>query len=303
MCASPVARASPTRRSSDRRESPPVGRALSGQASLKPPSSRASAAPATTGAWRIQEEKGCGGRRWRPRRASVCDRRCLLRSMGSFRRRRLPTSPRTCSAASRVAGSPASRPSSPIPSGSAVRVARRAENDHYIDRRAVMKQVLAVICIALVSVGAAVASTGKAGKKVVWTESKAERSVLDGATVRLATEDRVALEAELRPAIALYKALALESTLTGHIQDADAYYEEAYRYSRALARCAAWPADRQRGLHGIGRRGRLDSASAPSGATSRPGRSRFRRSGTRMMVSRPTTSSRGRSARSRPNWT
>ena len=104
-----------------------------------------------------------------------------------------------------------------------------------------MKQVLAVICIALVSVGAAVASTGKAGKKVVWTESKAERSVLDGATVRLATEDRVALEAELRPAIALYKALALESTLTGHVQDADAYYQEAYRYSRALA-------DVQRGL-------------------------------------------------------
>lgn len=104
-----------------------------------------------------------------------------------------------------------------------------------------MKQVLAVICIALVSVGAAVASTGKAGKRVVWTESKAERSVLDGATVRLATEDRVTLEAELRPAIALYKALALESTLTGHVQDADAYYQEAYRYSRALA-------DVQRGL-------------------------------------------------------
>ena len=98
-----------------------------------------------------------------------------------------------------------------------------------------MKQLVAVICIALVSVGAAVASTDKASKKAAWTETKAERFVLDDATVRLATEDRVALEAELRPAAALYKALALESSLTGYITDANAYYELSNAYSRALS--------------------------------------------------------------------
>ena len=118
-----------------------------------------------------------------------------------------------------------------------------------------MKQVVAVICIALVSVGAAVASTGKAGKKAVWTESKAERFVLDGATVRLATEDRVALEAELRPAAALYKALALESTLTGYIHGRERVLRGGVRILARPVPMCAWPADRQRGLHGIGRRG------------------------------------------------
>ena len=165
-----------------------------------------------------------------------------------------------------------------------------------------MKQVLAVICIALVSVGAAVASTGKAGKNMVWTESKAERSVLDGATVRLATEDRVALEAEFRPAVALYKALALESTLTGHVQDADAYYEEAYRYSRALADVQRGLPIEQRGLHGIGRRGRLDSLRhLPVQRHVRVARDSG--VGLARMASLPTTRSRGRSARSRPSST
>ena len=113
MCGSPARRASPTRRSSDPGERPPSGRALSGQAGLKPPSSRASAAPATTGAWRIQEENGMRRTAMDARRASVCGRRCPVRSMGSSRRRTSPTSPCTCSAASPVAGSPASRPSSP----------------------------------------------------------------------------------------------------------------------------------------------------------------------------------------------
>jgi hypothetical protein len=98
-----------------------------------------------------------------------------------------------------------------------------------------MKQVVAVICVALVSVGAAVASTGEAAKKAAWTESKAERYVLNGPRVTLAAEDRAALEAELRPAAALYKALALESTLTGDIDNANVYYEVAYTYSRALS--------------------------------------------------------------------
>ncbi len=98
-----------------------------------------------------------------------------------------------------------------------------------------MKQLVAVICIALVSVGAAVASTDKAGKKAAWTESKAERLVLNDATVRLPAADRAALEAELRPAVVLYKSLALEATLVGANEDATAYYEIAYRYSRALA--------------------------------------------------------------------
>ncbi len=102
-----------------------------------------------------------------------------------------------------------------------------------------MKTIVLIICVALVSVGASAASTGKAGKKAAWTESKAEKLVLNGATVRLATEDRVALEEELVRGAALNQALALETSLTGYGAGevaASTYLELAYEYSRALSK-------------------------------------------------------------------
>ena len=165
-----------------------------------------------------------------------------------------------------------------------------------------MKQVLAVICIALVSVGAAVASTGKAGKKVVWTESKAERPCWTAR--RSASRPKIALRSRRSSARRLRctRRSALESTLTGHVQDADAYYQEAYRYSRALA-------DVQRGLPidsvdcmgsgvaaGLTRFGTF-RCNVMSGSLEIPAFA------TQRMASLPTTSSRGRSARSRPSST
>ena len=99
-----------------------------------------------------------------------------------------------------------------------------------------MKTVAVIICLAFVGAGAAVASTGKAGKKATWTESKAERQVLRGATVRLPAEDRVALEAEVRPLVLLYEMLAMASALGEYDGDATVYYEQASKYSRILDR-------------------------------------------------------------------
>ena len=98
-----------------------------------------------------------------------------------------------------------------------------------------MKQVVVIICCALVSV-AAVGSTNAAGKKPAWTESKAERFVLNRATVRLAAEDRAALEGELGQAVELYWMLALDATLAGDGHGANVYVDPAHRYGRALAR-------------------------------------------------------------------
>ena len=97
-----------------------------------------------------------------------------------------------------------------------------------------MKQAMVIICFALmVGVGATTA-TGAAGKKAAWTEAKAERFVRGEATVRLPAAERAALEAEFRPLVALYRLLAIESSVTGDIANSDAYYELAHRYSRAL---------------------------------------------------------------------
>ncbi len=119
-----------------------------------------------------------------------------------------------------------------------------------------MKLIVVVVCLALASVGTAVASTG--ADKKAWTESKAERLVLSGATVRLSAEDRQALEAELRSGAAIYRALALEAQLTGYIQDSNGYYQEAYAYSRALAKV-------QRGLA-------IDTADCMGSGTAADGR-------------------------------
>lgn len=99
-----------------------------------------------------------------------------------------------------------------------------------------MRQVLLVICVALVvGAGTAAASSDVAKEKAAWTESKAERFVRSDATVRLPAADRAALEAEFRPLVVLYRLLAVESQLTGQIADSDTYYELAQMYSRALA--------------------------------------------------------------------
>ncbi len=78
-----------------------------------------------------------------------------------------------------------------------------------------MRNVVVIICLALVSAGVAVASPGETSKKAAWTVSKAERNVLSGATVRLATEDRAALEEELRRGMVLNQALAAEAAADG----------------------------------------------------------------------------------------
>ncbi len=103
-----------------------------------------------------------------------------------------------------------------------------------------MKHAMVIICFALaVGVGTAAASTGEASKKAAWTESKAERQVLSGATVRLATEDRAALEEELRRGLVLNEALAAEAAVTGYglgELGGSVYLDRAYAYSRALAK-------------------------------------------------------------------
>ncbi len=123
-----------------------------------------------------------------------------------------------------------------------------------------MKRIVVVACLALLSLGAAVASTNAAGKKAAWTESKAERQVLRGATVRLPAEDRVALEAEFRPLVALYQMLAMASAVDGQHEDSTAYNEQANEYSRILDRA-------QRGLS-------IDTADC-NGSAGAVARSRF----------------------------
>ncbi len=102
-----------------------------------------------------------------------------------------------------------------------------------------MKQAIVIMCVALVSVGGAVASTsadGKEGKKPAWTESKAERFVLKKATVP-AGEGRVALAEELRQAVELYWQLALDATVANQDQDkVSVYVELAQRYGRAMVK-------------------------------------------------------------------
>ena len=89
-----------------------------------------------------------------------------------------------------------------------------------------MKQAIVIICLVLVAcVGTAAASTGVAGKKAAWTESKAERYVLSRATVRLAGEDRAALEEELNQAVELYWTLALDATLANDNDAANIYVD------------------------------------------------------------------------------
>ena len=100
-----------------------------------------------------------------------------------------------------------------------------------------MKRAIVIICLVLVAcVGTAAASTGVAGKKAAWTESKAERYVLSRATVRLAGEDRAALEEELNQAVELYWTLALDATLANDNDAANIYVDLAHRYGRALVR-------------------------------------------------------------------
>ena len=60
--------------------------------------------------------------------------------------------------------------------------------------------------------------------------------MLSRATVRLAAEDRAALEEELGQAVELYWMLALDATLAGDGQGAKIYVDLAHRYGRALAR-------------------------------------------------------------------
>ena len=100
-----------------------------------------------------------------------------------------------------------------------------------------MKQALLIICCMLaVGGGTAAASVESSSKKPkpAWTEAKAERSVLQGATVRLAAEDRAALEAEFRPLAALYQLLVMDTPLGVENQDVAVYSHLAYTYSRLL---------------------------------------------------------------------
>ena len=102
-----------------------------------------------------------------------------------------------------------------------------------------MRNAVVIICLALVSAGAAVASPGEATKKAAWTVSKAERQVLSGATVRLVTEDRAALEEELRRGMVLNQALAAEAAVTGYglgELGGSVYLDRAYAYSLALSK-------------------------------------------------------------------
>jgi hypothetical protein len=121
-----------------------------------------------------------------------------------------------------------------------------------------MKPALLVICVALV-VGAGTATPSVVGKETAaWTESKAERFVRSDATVRLAPEVRAALEAELRPAVTLYRLLAIEASLSGDVEASDAYYELWEMYSRALSKV-------RRGLT-------IDTADCTGSGAAAPGR-------------------------------
>ena len=156
----------------------------------------------------------------------------------------------------------------------------KRENSH--------ENVVVIICLALVGAGAAVASPGEASKKAAWTESKAERQVLSGATVRLATEDRAALEEELRRGMVLNQALAAEPSLTeygvGEV-GGSVYLDRAHAYSRALSKvrrglaidvadCTGWGQAVANGRF-TGFRCRVISESveipSPEPATSQPG--------------------------------
>ena len=172
-----------------------------------------------------------------------------------------------------------------------------------LKRSAVMKQAMVIMCFALVvGVGTAAASND-AKEKAAWTESKAERFVRSDATVRLPAAERAALEAELRPLVALYRLLAIESRLTGDIANSDAYYELAHWYSRALGRCSARPGNRHGRIAMDPAWRQQGVASAPSGAASPPSRSSFRRRSSPRTVSFRRSASRATSARSRPSST
>ena len=90
-------------------------------------------------------------------------------------------------------------------------------------------------CVLVVGVGAAVASAGEATQKAAWTESKAELRVHDEATVSVAPESKIALIAELRRAVAVYRALAQEAVAAGDGNASSSYSHLAYTHARALA--------------------------------------------------------------------
>jgi hypothetical protein len=100
-----------------------------------------------------------------------------------------------------------------------------------------MKPLRVVVgCVLVVGVGAAVASAGEASQRAAWTESKAELLVQDEAKVSVALDSKIALVAELRRAVAVYRALAQEAFAAGDGNASSSYSHLAYNHARALAR-------------------------------------------------------------------
>lgn len=100
-----------------------------------------------------------------------------------------------------------------------------------------MKLLRVVVgCVLVVGVGAAVASAGEASQKAAWTGSKAELRVHDEATVSVPLDGKIALVAELRRAVALYRTLAQEAFAAGDGNASSSYSHLAYTHARAVAR-------------------------------------------------------------------
>jgi hypothetical protein len=100
-----------------------------------------------------------------------------------------------------------------------------------------MRQLYIIVCVATAMSVCVATASAESSAKPTWTESKAERLVLSGATVPLPVKDRVALEEELARAAALYQGFALDTSLNGDAAGAftvNPYYELWSTYVRAL---------------------------------------------------------------------